>query len=68
LANCAEGLVAAVDRGQVTVTDAAAIAKEPHRMQLALLGRVAAGKVSTLHAALRKQDLAQLIQEIEDGE
>lgn len=68
LTNCADELVAAVDRGLVKVNDAAAIAREPHRMQLSLLGRVAAGKVSSLQAAVREQDLAQRIEEIEDGE
>ncbi len=68
LDECNEQLVSAVDRGLVKVTDAAAVSREPHPMQLSLLGRVTAGKVSSLQAAVREQDLAQRIEEIEDGE
>lgn len=68
LDECNEQLVSAVDRGVVKVNDAAAISREPHPMQLSLLGRVTAGKVSSLQAAVREQDLAQRIEEIKDGE
>ena len=68
LENGDKKLVVAIDRGEVTVTDAAAIVMKPHPTQIKALDMVAEGKASSLQTALRKQDLAQRIQEIEDGE
>lgn len=78
LTNCADELVAAVDRGQVKVSDAAAIARKPHPEQISLLGRVATGQATTLQGAERQAtrsqarerqwDLDQRISEVEDGE
>ena len=65
LANGAKELVAAVDQGRVTVSDAVAIVRKPHPEQITLLDRVAAGETTTLKRAA--QDLARQIRDIEPG-
>ena len=57
LADGAEELVAAVDRGTVMVSDAAVVAGEAHPAQRALLGLVIDGKTDTLKAGRRKRDI-----------
>jgi N6-adenosine-specific RNA methylase IME4 len=67
LADGAEEVVAAVDRGKVTVSDAAVIAGEAHRVQRALLRMVTNGKADTLKAAQRKRDLDRQRRDITKG-
>ena len=67
---CTDGaaeLVAAVNQGHVTVSDAAAVAGEPHPTQRALLGFVSTGQTGTLKAAQRKRDLYRQRLEIAEG-
>ncbi len=66
LTNCDKKLVAAVDRGEVTVADAASIATKGHPAQIKALEMVAEGKASTVKAALQKRDLAQRIRDAEN--
>jgi len=65
LTNCDKKLVAAVDSGEVTVADAAAIAHRDHPAQIKALDMVAEGKASTVKAALQKRDLAKRIRDRE---
>ena len=67
LADGAEDLVAAVDRGTVMVSDAAVVAGEAHRVQRALLRMVTKGKADTLKAAQRKRDLDRQRLDIIEG-
>ena len=67
LAGGAGELVAAVDQGLVTVSDAAAVAGEPHPTQRALLGFLSTGQTDTLKAAQRKRDLDRQRLEIAEG-
>ena len=67
LADGAEELVAAVDRGTVMVSDAAVVAGEAHRVQRALLSMVADGKADTLKAAQRKRELDRQRLDIIEG-
>jgi N6-adenosine-specific RNA methylase IME4/ParB-like chromosome segregation protein Spo0J len=67
LADGAIEVVAAVDSGTVTVTDAAAIAGESRPTQRACLKMVTAGKTDTLKAAQRKRDIDRQRRDIAAG-
>ncbi len=67
LADGAEELVAAVDQARVKLSDAAAIAEEPHATQRALLGLVESGNAKTLIAAHVQRDIERQRLEIAEG-
>ena len=60
-------LVAIVDRDGVAVSDAAAVAKESHTTQRAIVAMVASGEVGNLKTALVRRDIERQKLEIVEG-